>query len=67
MNSTFIIRNESDDVVIRIGTIQRYNGSSVVTQNFSLVLEANQTYSLTVQVEYSSRIIATNTHQFGKR
>ena len=66
VNSTFIIQNDSNDVVLLIGTIQ-HNGSSIITQNLSLALEAYQTYSLTVQVESSSCIIATNTHQLGER
>ena len=66
VNLTFIIRNDSNDVVILIGTIQ-HNSFSAIIQNLSLALEAYQTYSLTVQVESSSRIIATNTHQLGER
>ena len=66
VNLTFIIRNDSNDVVILIGTIQ-HNSFSAIIQNLSLALEAYQTYSLTVQVESSSCIIATNTHQLGER
>ena len=61
MNSTFIIRNDYNDLVMLIGSIL-HNGSSVITQNLTFILEANQTYSLMVQVEYGSHIIANNTH-----
>ena len=43
-----------------------HNGSSVITQNLTFILEANQTYSLTVQVEYGSHIIVINTHPLGE-
>ena len=43
-----------------------HNGSSVITQNLTFILEANQTYSLMVQVKYGSHIIATNTHPLGE-
>ena len=51
--------------MILIGPIL-HNGFSVITQNLTVILEAYQTYSLRVQVEYASHIIATNTHQLGE-
>ena len=67
VNSTFIIRKDCDDLkpLIIIG-LSLHNGSSVVTQSHNVSLEVNQTYSLTVQIDCGSCIIATNAYQLGE-
>ena len=43
-----------------------HNGSSAIIHNLSYILDTNQTYSLTIQIEYGSHVIATTTHQLGE-
>jgi hypothetical protein len=66
VNSTFALTNDCGDVVMIIGPILN-DSSSTITQNLSYTLDVNHTYSLAVQVEYDSHIIATNTHHFGEK
>ena len=66
MNSTFILKNDGDDLVTIMTGPFLHDGSSVITQNLSYTLDTNQNYSLTVQIEYGSHVLATTTHQLGE-
>ena len=65
VNSTFILRNDSNDFVTQVGPILHL-GSSVITENLTYIVKANQTYSLTVRVGYDSHTIANTTYQLGE-
>lgn len=68
MNSTFTLKNDSDDnnTVMIVGPIL-HDSSSVTTENISFIVNVNHTYSFVVEVEQDSRIIATNTHLVGEQ
>ena len=59
--------NDSDDnnTVTIVGPVL-HDSSSVTTENISYVVNVNHTYSLVVQVEHESRVIATDTHLVGE-
>ena len=44
-----------------------HDSSGVTTENISFIANVNHTYSLVVEVEQDSRIIATNTHLIGEQ